>query len=92
MCETNETAGWYADQKKLPMLGIISPDIIILDAKKSAEEGKLIEAAEFLKKELMNSSFEDWDADMQQQGSPNVYTKLVGKRIEVLRKYFDEDR
>ena len=40
----------------------------------------------------MDSGFGDRDADMQQLGSPNVDTKLVGKKIEVLRKYFDEDR
>ena len=39
----------------------------------------------------MASGFGDLDAYMQQQGSPNVYNKLVGKRIEFLRKYFDED-
>ena len=32
-------------RKKLNVSGAISPDIIILDAKKTAEEGKLIEAA-----------------------------------------------
>ena len=35
--------------KKLAVLGTISPDIIGLDEKKAAEEGKLIEAAEVLK-------------------------------------------
>ena len=40
----------------------------------------------------MDSGFVDRDADMQQQGSPNVDTKLMGKRIEVFSKYFDEDR
>ena len=39
----------------------------------------------------MDSGFGDRDADMQQQGSTNLDTKLVGKRIEVLSKYFDED-
>ena len=39
----------------------------------------------------MYSGFGDRDADMQQQGSPNVDTKLVWKWIEVLSKYFDED-
>ena len=38
----------------------------------------------------MYSGFGDRDADMQQQGSPNVDTKLVWKQIEVLSKYFDE--
>ena len=33
-------------RNKLTVLGTISPDIIILDAKKTAEEGNLIEAAE----------------------------------------------
>ena len=47
---------------------------------------------EVLKIELMDSVFGDWDADMQQRGYPNVETKLMGKRIEVLRKYFDGDR
>ena len=42
--------------------------------------------------ELMDSVFIDRDANMQQRGSPNVDTKLVGKWMEVLRKYFDEDR
>ena len=40
----------------------------------------------------MDSGFGDRDTDMQQRGSPNIDTKLVGKRIEVLSKYFDEDR
>ena len=40
----------------------------------------------------MDGGFGDQDADMQQQGSPNVDTKTVVKRIEVLRRYFDEDR
>ena len=40
----------------------------------------------------MDSGFVYRDTDMQHKGSPNVDTKLVGKRIEVLRKYFDEDR
>ena len=40
----------------------------------------------------MDSGFVDRDADMQQRGSPNVDTKLVGKRIEVLSKYVDNDR
>ena len=31
----------------------------------------------------MDSVFEDQDADMQQQGYPNVDTKIVGKLIEV---------
>ena len=31
----------------------------------------------------MDSVFEDQDADMQQHGSPNVDTKIVGKLIEV---------
>ena len=38
-------------RNKLTVLGTISPDIIRLDAKKTAEEGNLIEAAEVLKKE-----------------------------------------
>ena len=37
-------------RNKLAVLGTISPDIIRSDAKKAAEEGKLIEAAEVLKK------------------------------------------
>ena len=37
-------------RKKRAVLGTISPDIIILIAKKAAEDGKLIEAAEVLKK------------------------------------------
>ena len=40
----------------------------------------------------MDSGFGDRYSDMQQQGSPNVDTKLVGKKIEVLNKYFDKDR
>ena len=36
-------------RNKLTVLGTISPDIIRLDEKKTAEEGKLIEAAEVLK-------------------------------------------
>ena len=40
----------------------------------------------------MDSGLGDRDADMQQICYPNVDTKLVSKRIEVLRKYFDEDR
>ena len=36
-------------RKKLTLLGTISPDIIRLDGKKTAEEGKLIEATEVLK-------------------------------------------
>ena len=36
-------------RKKLALLGTISPDIIRLDAKKTAVEGKVIEAAEVLK-------------------------------------------
>ena len=39
----------------------------------------------------MDIGFGDRYADIQQQGSPNVDTKLVVKRIEVLGKYFDED-
>ena len=39
----------------------------------------------------MDSGFGDRDADMQQRGSPNVDTKLVGKQIEFLSKYFEED-
>ena len=39
----------------------------------------------------MDSGFGDQDTDMQQRGSPNVDTKLVGKRIEVLGGYFDVD-
>ena len=38
----------------------------------------------------MDSGFGDRDADMQQRGYPNVDTKLVGKKIEVFRKYVDE--
>ena len=40
----------------------------------------------------MDSGFVYRDTDMQHKGYPHVDTKLVGKRIEVLRKYFDEDR
>ena len=40
----------------------------------------------------MDSRFGDLDTDMQQHGYPNVDTKLVGKRIEVLIKYFDEEK
>ena len=40
----------------------------------------------------MDNGFVDRNADMQQRGYPNVETKLMGKRIEVLRKYFDGDR
>ena len=39
----------------------------------------------------MDNGFVDQNADMQQRGYPNVDTKLVGKRIKVLSKYFDED-
>ena len=53
---------------------------------KTVEIWKLIEAAEVLKKELLDSGFGDQDADMQQRGSPNEDTKLVGKIIGVLRK------
>ena len=38
----------------------------------------------------MDSGFGDQDTDMQQQGSSNVDTKLVGKLIELLSKSFDE--
>ena len=37
-------------RNKLEVLGTISPDIIILDTKKAAEEGNLFEATEVLKK------------------------------------------
>ena len=39
----------------------------------------------------MDSGFVDQEADMKQRGSANVENKLVGKKIEVLSKYFDED-
>ena len=39
----------------------------------------------------MDISFGDRDADIQQQGFPNVDPKLVVKLIELLSKYFDED-
>ena len=39
----------------------------------------------------MDSGFGYRDRDMQEQASINVDTKLVGKQIEVLRKYFDEN-
>ena len=39
----------------------------------------------------MDNGFVDQNADMQQRGYPNVDTKLVGKRIKVLIKYFDEE-
>ena len=71
-------------------MGTISPDIITLDAKRAAEEGNLIEAAEVLKKELLDSGFGDRDMDMKQRGYPNVDTKPVSKQIKVLSKYFDE--
>ena len=40
----------------------------------------------------MDFGFGNLDADMQQQVSPNIDTKLVGKRIKVLSRYFDEDK
>ena len=39
----------------------------------------------------MDGGFGYRDADMQQRGSTNVDTKLVGTRIEFLGKCFDED-
>ena len=36
----------------------------------------------------MDSGFIDQDTDMQQQGSPNVDTKLVGKQIGSFEQIF----
>ena len=38
----------------------------------------------------MDSGFGYRDVDTQQRGYPNIDTKLVSKKIEVLGKYFDE--
>ena len=40
----------------------------------------------------MDSGFGDQGTDMQQWGSTNVDTTLLGERIEVVSKYSDEDR
>ena len=37
----------------------------------------------------MDSGFGYQDVNMKQLGSTNVDTKFLGKRIEVLSKYFD---
>ena len=40
----------------------------------------------------MGSCFGDRDSGMQQRGYPNIDTKLVGKLMEVLSKYVDQNR
>lgn len=74
-------------RKDLPIVGSLSPDIVRLDAKKTKEEIKLMEAAEKLMKELEEKGLGDRIADMQQKSAPKVDTTLVGQRIEVLSKY-----
>ena len=78
-------------RKPLPVLGTLTPDILLLDAEKAAKEIELMKEAEKLMKELEEKGLGDRYADMQQRSAPKVNTSLVGKRIEVLSKYFDEN-
>ena len=75
-------------RKDLPILGSLSPDIIRLDTEKAKEEIELMEAAEKLMKEFEETGFGDRIADMQQKFAPKVDATLVGKKLEVLGKYF----
>ena len=81
----------YPTRKELPILGTLSPDIIRHDAEKAAKEIELMKEAEKLMKELEEKGLGDRMADMQQKSAPKVDATLVGKRIEVLSRYFDED-
>ena len=55
-------------RNKLTVLGTISTDIIRLDAKKTAEEGKLIETAKVLKNNL-------WIVDLE------IETRICNNRV-----------
>lgn len=81
----------YPTRKELPVLGTLSPDIIRLDAVRAAKEIDLIKSAEKLMKELEEKGLGDRVADMQQKSAPKFDASIVGKRIEVLSKYWDEN-
>ena len=81
----------YPTRKELPVLGTLSPDIIRLDAVRAAKEIDLIKSAEKLMKELEEKGLGDRVADMQQKLAPKFDASIVGKRIEVLSKYWDEN-
>ena len=50
-----------------------------------------MKAAEKLMRELEEKGLGDRFADMQQRSAPKVCATLVGKRIEVLSRYWDEN-
>ncbi len=72
-------------------MGTLSPDIIRRDAKTAAKEIDLIKAAEKLMRELEEKGLGDRFADMQQRLAPKVGATLIGKRIGVLSRYWDEN-
>lgn len=78
-------------RKSLPILGTLSPDIIKRDRNRAAEEKKLVQEAEKLMKELEEKGYGDRFADMQQCSAPAIDKNLVGKKIEVLCEYYEED-
>ena len=78
-------------RKSLPILGTLSPDIIRRDRNRAAEEKKLVQEAEKLMRELEEKGYGDRFADMQQRSAPVIDKNLVGKRIEVLCEYYEED-
>ena len=78
-------------RKSLPILGTLSPDIIRRDRNRAAEEKNLVQEAEKLMKELEEKGYGDRFADMQQCSSPAIDKNLVGKKIEVLCEYYEED-
>ena len=79
-------------RKDLPILGTLSPDIISrLDAETTAKEIELMKPAEKQMKELAEKGLGDRYADIQQKSAAKVNAALVGKKIEVLSRYFDEN-
>ena len=78
-------------RKVLPLLGMVTADVLRMDANRAAEEKKLMDKAETMRDELEKSGFGDRYAEMQQRSAPKVNEALVGQRIEVLCDFEEED-
>lgn len=65
----------------------LNAQVIRMDAKKTEEEIKMLEAAEKLRTELEDKGFGDRYSNMQQASAPDIDKSLLYQRIEVLLSY-----
>ena len=71
-------------RKFLPLLDMVTGDILRMDANRVVEEKTLMDKAETMRDELEKKGFGDRYTEMEQQAAPKVDKALVGQQIKML--------